>query len=366
MRTSTIQINDYFARKAGDMPARSRLSDRPLKRYLVHMRDDDSLPSDAAQAELRAAWQLGVIKGVVPFEQGYVWSIDAARLIQLANGATSQAAEQLAVMLAITAELLQCQNYSVQFEHDSDLAQYVDAFSTTYNAQLARMLGASPADLGGVSSAAEYMSDVALTTLWQNAQKLVEQHGLRRDGRVRISEQKETPMKKNSIAPTTTAPEQVANFESTSAHLTVWRFVQATEAYRLEWLVEVSAGEPMRLICAFAQGNETQRAVIETAVTLLNIALAAHGPEEVVRLARGADGGFFGAETPLVDFASAFAETFLSKQQREKLVAIRANEEQTDLLRTIEAVQCARCQNPVEQFGEYAICMNCGDAQFVR
>ena len=339
----------------------SRPGTNKIFRALTSSKGRESSIDDAV-AELTAAWQLGIVTAAHQDGPNVAWSIDARRLSDVSGEGEPQAAEQLAAALAVAAEGLACNSYVIDIL-DTNAADYIDVFSTTYNALLARELGI-PRDLldhGRPQLLTDKTMDEVMHMHAREANKLAESHGIRR--MYKLQRQGGKTMK--TIA---TDPEGQKKQLKLADQLTVWRHAQNdTNTYKLDWYVELTDGKPMHIACSVEYGTEPQRAVIETYMCLANRQLERAGARGVAQLGTGFQTSYFGKHSPIDEFTTVFATTFLTPAEQAQIGMKSSNSaKQTDLLQSIAAVICERCDNPIQQFGSYGICLHCGDAQKVK
>lgn len=359
MRRGAIRINNYFAKQAAD---RTDLQPEPraneVFRALMPLGRKDLLISEAV-GELAAAWQLGIVTDARQDEMGVVWTIDGQHLFDSSGEGIPQASEQLAAVLAATAEGFEHDSYKIEVSGTSVVAQYIDVFSTTHNALLARSLGVLHSLVAHEwrQLSLDASMNETLRTRAREANELTASHGMRR--MYKIQREGGKMMKKMTKEP-------VAQMEMVD-QLTVWRHVQNAGVYKLSWYVELTDGKPVHIACSIERGTESQRAVVETYMSLANRQLRQAGAQGVVSLGLGVQSGCFGEDSPINEFTIAFATTFLTTTERAQ-IGLENNglASQTDLLQSIDAVACERCSNPIQQFGTYGICLHCGDAQKVK
>lgn len=359
MRRGAIRINNYFAKQAAD---RTDLQSTPraneVFRALLPLGRKDLLISEAVN-ELVAAWQLGVVTDARQDDTGIVWAIDGQHLSDRSGEGIPQASEQLAAVLAATSEGFEHDSYVIEISGPGLVVQYIDVFSTTHNALLARSLGVPPSliahEWGQLSF--DTLMNETLQTRVREANELAASHGMRR--MYKIQREGDQMMKKMT-------KESVTQMEIVD-QLTVWRHVQNADGYKLSWYVELTDGEPVHIACSIERSTESQRAVVETYTSLANRQLRQAGAQGVVSLGLGVQSGCFGEDSPIDEFTIAFATTFLTTTERAQ-IGLENNElaRQTDLLQSIDDVACERCSNPIQQFGTYGICLHCGDAQKVK
>jgi hypothetical protein len=363
MRRGTIQINNYFAKLATDRtdllpPPHSSKIFRVLASVKVK-----GLPVHDATNELMAAWQLGI--ATTARQDGdklAMWTIDGQRLSDLSGEGLPQAGEQLAAALAVAHEGLESSSYMMSVLGPAEAVQYVNVFSTTYNALLARELGVPRVLLahGQPRLPIDTSMNEAMQARVQEANELVESHGLRRMYKL---QHEGAEMTRGATKESQTQMMQPALVDQ----LTVWRHVQEGDSYKLAWYVELTDGAPAHVACSVERGNEAQCAVIETYALLANRQLKQAGTRGVARLGMGAQSGYFDGDSPIDEFTTVFTTTFLTLAEQVK-IGLKNSEltTQTDLLQSIEAVVCGRCSNLIQQFGSYGICLHCGDAQKVK
>lgn len=363
MRRGTIQINNYFAKLGA---GRTDLLPQPHPNKIFRALEPikvKNLPVGDAADELLAAWRLGIVTAATSEDSGIVkWVINGQRLSDISGKGTPQATEQLAAALAIVLEGLAAHSYALEVSGPPNVAQYLDVFSTTYNALLARELGVSRDLLvhERLHSLADKSMDETMQARIREANELVESHGIRRMHK--LQHEGEKAMKETS------RQSKHATQSDSIDQLTAWHHVQEGNNYRLGWYVELTTeGKPTHIACSVEYGAEPQRAVLETYVLLANRQLEQVGTSGVARLGKGMRSGYFDGASPIDEFTTVFATTFLTPEEQSQIgLKTRALAGQTDLLQSIEAIVCERCNNPIQQFGSYGICVHCGDAQIVK
>lgn len=362
MRKGAIQINNYFAKlvigREDLLPTpRSQKVFRTLASVKV-----GSIPTRGAVDELLAASQLGIVTAPRWDGETVVWAIDAQRLSDISGDGMPQAAEQLAAALAISLEGLEARSYLLEISGPEAAVQYIDVFSTTYNALLARDLGVPSSLLvrEWPRLPTHASMDEAMRARVKEANELAESHGVRRMYKLQHEGAK---MMKDKIA----KPQQPQQAGDTN-RMTVWRHAQSGKDYKFTWYVELTeSGKPARVSCNVEYGTEAQRATVEMYASLATHQLKQQGAQAVVQLGMGVRSGYFEKSSPIEEFTTVFATAFLSLDEQAQIgFKDHALAGQTDLLQSIEAAMCERCGNTIQQFGSYGICIQCGDAQIVK
>lgn len=364
MRRGAIQINNYFAKL---LSGRANLLSPPRSNKVFRALESNganigSMPISGAAEELSSAWQLGILTDARDKSASVTWVIDGQRLSDISGDGLPQAAEQLAVALAIASEGLKANDYVLEVSGTTEAAYYADVFSTTYNAILARELGV-PSDLLGheqLRLPARKSMNAAMRARVQEANELAESHGIRRTHKL---QHEGVQVVKEVIS----EPQHKTLQPKSTDELTVWRHVQQGGHYKLNWHVELIEGQPMHIVCSVEYATESQRAVIETYTQIANRQLGHAGPRGVAELGVGVQSGYFDQASPIDEFTTVFATTFLTPAEQTQ-IGLKNHEfvDQTDLLQSIESVACERCGKPVQRFGSYGICLHCGDAQKVK
>lgn len=362
MRRGTIQVNNYFARLGvGRVDLLPPPRSNKAFRAIASIRSK-GLPVEDATDELQAAWQLGIVTAVKRDDKSMTWTIDGQRLSDIAGEGMPQAAEQLAAIIAVALEGLGADDYILNVSGPQRAAQYVDVFSTTYNALLARELGVTRNMLVNERPdlSIRPSMDEALRARVREASELVGSHGIRRMYKLQHEGVK---VMKETIKEATQQKTQPRN----TGQLTMWRHVQDDTSYKLSWYVELTEGKPAHITCSAEYATEAQRAVIETYTSLANRQLKLAGVKGIVQLGAGVQSGHFNGVSPIDEFTTVFATTFLTPEELTHIgLKNHAPAGQTDLLQSIETIVCERCGNSIQQFGSYGICIHCGDAQIVK